>query len=263
MGAIRPGSGGGGGGASALGDLSDIGTMGEPVAQADDLTEVVTALGGASAVRTAISAAQDGAAPSVTSDAMTGSGWTALSASGGASATWGSSKFACVCPLGSAASCGSYKTGYTASAEWYDVAIRAQVLSADGSTLTRAGFSIGGSSSSNVSINFWNNGTVECGHYDGSTFTSLTSTAGPDSGQRTGGQLWIRITRTPTSVAFSWGVGSAGALPTSWTTVHVSTNATVLLRSGGSRLELFALTTSSLAFSVDILAVKTALPGGF
>ena len=57
MGAIRPGGGGGGGGASALGDLSDIGAMGEPIAQADNLTEVVTALGGASAVRTAISAA--------------------------------------------------------------------------------------------------------------------------------------------------------------------------------------------------------------
>ena len=53
MGAIRPGS----GGASALGDLSDIGTMGEPVAQADNITEVVTALGGASAVRLALGTA--------------------------------------------------------------------------------------------------------------------------------------------------------------------------------------------------------------
>lgn len=61
MGAIRPGSGGGGGGASALGDLSDIGVMGEPVAQSDNLTEVVTALGGAAAVRTALDVAQDGA----------------------------------------------------------------------------------------------------------------------------------------------------------------------------------------------------------
>ena len=60
MGAIRPGS-GGGGGASALGDLSDIGTMGEPIGQADDLTEVVTAMGGAAAVRTALDVAQDGA----------------------------------------------------------------------------------------------------------------------------------------------------------------------------------------------------------
>lgn len=56
MGAIRPG-GGGSGGASALGDLSDIGAMGEPIAQADNLTEVVTAMGGASSVRSAISAA--------------------------------------------------------------------------------------------------------------------------------------------------------------------------------------------------------------
>ena len=61
MGAIRPGSGGGGGGAASLGDLSDIGVMGEPVAQSDNLTEVVTALGGAAAVRTALDVAQDGA----------------------------------------------------------------------------------------------------------------------------------------------------------------------------------------------------------
>ena len=46
------------GGASALSDLSDIGAMGEPIAQSDNITEVVTALGGASAMRTAIDAAQ-------------------------------------------------------------------------------------------------------------------------------------------------------------------------------------------------------------
>lgn len=46
-----------GGGASALSDLSDIGAMGEPIAQADDLTEVVTAMGGAAAVRTALDVA--------------------------------------------------------------------------------------------------------------------------------------------------------------------------------------------------------------
>jgi len=57
MGAIRPGGGGGGGGASALGDLSDIGAMGEPIAQADDLTEVLTAMGGEDAVRDALGAA--------------------------------------------------------------------------------------------------------------------------------------------------------------------------------------------------------------
>lgn len=252
MTAMRPG-GGGGASSVAAADITDATATGQAL---------LTAIS-AAAARTAISAAQDGAPPSVASDNMSGTGFVALTTSGGAAATWGSSKLACVCPLGSAASCGSYKAGYTASAEWYDLAVRFQVLTGDGSTLTRAGFSIGGSASSNVSINFWNNGTVEAGHFDGATFTSLVSTAGPDSGQRTGGQLWLRVTRTPTTVAFSWGVGSGDALPTSWTTVHVSTNATVLLRAGGKRLELFALTTSSLAFSVDILAVSTALPGGF
>lgn len=49
------------GGATALADLSDIGTMGEPIAQADNLSEVLTAMGGAAAVRTALDVAQDGA----------------------------------------------------------------------------------------------------------------------------------------------------------------------------------------------------------
>lgn len=53
---------GGSGAASvAVGDLSDIGTMGEDIAQADDLTEVVAALGGAAAVRTGIGAAASAA----------------------------------------------------------------------------------------------------------------------------------------------------------------------------------------------------------
>jgi len=47
----------GGGGASSLGDLSDIGAMGEPIAQADNLAEVMTAMGGASAVRSAVNLA--------------------------------------------------------------------------------------------------------------------------------------------------------------------------------------------------------------
>jgi hypothetical protein len=51
MGAIRPGN---RGGATTLGDLTDIGVMGEPIAESDNLTEVMTALGGASAVRAAV-----------------------------------------------------------------------------------------------------------------------------------------------------------------------------------------------------------------
>ena len=251
------------GGASALSDLSDIGAMGEPIAQSDNITEVVTALGGASAMRTAIDAAQVGAAPSVTEDAMSGSGWVANTTSGGASATWGSSKLACVCPLGSAASCGSSKAAYLASGEWYDVAARLQVIAGNGSSATRVGLGVGTSASSNVSIDLWTSGTVECGHYDGSTFTALAFPAATSSGERTGGELWLRISRTPTSVAFSWGVGTGGALPTAWNVIHVSTNATVLLRSGGKRLELFAHTTGSIQFEVDVLDLHSALPGGF
>ena len=196
---------------------------------------------------------------------MTSSGWSSLSATGSAVASWltGPNRLNLSCPSGSAASCGVYRAGFVVSTEWVDVAVRFQVLAGDGASSTRTGFSIGVSSTSNVSINFWNNSNVECGHFDGATFTSLATAAGPDSGQRTGGNLWLRITRTPTGVSFAWGVGSGGALPTSWTVVHTSVLAVVLLRAGGSHFEMFALTLTSQTHEVDALAVQTALPGGF
>jgi hypothetical protein len=243
------------GGATALADLSDIGTMGEPIAQADNLSEVLTAMGGASALRAQLLGPF--------ADVMTGSGWSSLTTSGGASASWGSSKLTLDCPLGSAASCGVEKSSYLPSAESYDIAMRVDVTAGDASTLTRLVLTVGQSSSANVSTILWSSGTVEWGSYGSGSFTSLGSTSGPNSGQRTGGQLWLRVTRTPTGVAFSWGVGSGGALPTSWTTVGTSSSATVLDRASGKYIQIVGLTTSSLAFTTEVLAIQSALPGGF
>lgn len=253
-------------GASALGDLSDIGTMGEPVAQADDLTEVVTALGGASAVRTAISAAQDGAPPTVLSDALDGTGWDSNSATGSAVASWETSpaRLRLTCPAsGSAASCGVHAEGYVDSPVWGDLAIRIDVVVGDGSSAGRIGFAVGQSPTANVSINLWPNSNVECGHYGGGSFTSLAIVAGPGSGQRTGGQLWLKISRTPTSVAFAWGVGSGGELPEQWTTTAISTSTTVLDRASGTYVEIFGLTMVSAAVTADVLDAKQGLPGAF
>ena len=256
MGAIRPGGGGGGGGgASALGDLSDIGAMGEPIAQADNLTEVVTALGGAASLRALLLGPYD--------DDMTGTGWSALATSGSATFVWSGGKGTGTCPLGSAASCGVEASGYLDRGEWYDLAIRVDVVTGDTSAATRLVLTAGQSSAANVSTILWANGTIEWGHYGSGSFTSLGTTAGPDSGQRTGGQLWLRITRTPTGVAFAWGVGSASVRPTTWTTVGVSTAANVLARAGGTYAQIKVLTTSSVAFVADILAITRSLPGGF
>jgi len=261
----------GGGGTSAapavaVGDLTDIGDVGDDVARADNVAAVVTALGGAAAVRGAINAAQVGARPSALTDALDGSGWDSNSATGSAVASWETApaRLRLTCPaLGSAASCGVHAEGYVDSPVWGDLAIRVRVVVGDGSSAGRIGFAIGRSAAANVSINLWPSSNVECGHYGSGSFSSLATVAGPDSGQRTGGQLWLKISRTPTGVAFAWGVGSGGELPEQWTTTAISTSTTVLDRASGTYVEIFGLTTVSAAVTADVLDVKQGLPGAF
>lgn len=227
----------------AAADITDAGAVGVDVVQADTLAAFAAIL--------------------IASDPMAGTDWDDLAISGGASAAWGASKLTLTCPSGSAASCGVEQAGYLPSGESYDVAARVDVTAGDASSLTRLVLTAGQSASANASVILWSDGTVEWGHYGSGSFTSLGTTAGPDSGQRTGGQLWVRLTRTPVGIAFAWGVGSAGALPTEWTTVGISTAANVLARAGGRYVQIGGLTTSSLAFTVEVLAILAALPGGF
>lgn len=255
MGAIRPG---GGGGASSVAstDITDATATGR---------DVLTAAN-AAAARTAISAAQDGAPPTVLSDTLDGTGWTANTATGSAVASWETSpaRLRLTCPAsGSAASCGVHAENYVDSVAWGDLAIRLDVVVGDTLTTGRVGVVVGASSAANVSVNLWPNGNVECGHYGSGSFTSLATTAGPDSGQRTGGQLWLKIGRTPTSVAFAWGVGSGGEIPEQWTTTAISTNTTVVSRASGTYVEVFGLTTASAAVTVDVLAIEQGAPGAF
>ena len=254
MGAIRPG-GGGGASSVAAADITDSTATGRALVTAAN----------AAAARTAISAAQDGAPPTVLSDALDGDGWDSNSATGSAVASWETSpaRLSLTCPLGSAASCGVHAEGYVDSPVWGDLAIRIDVVVGDGSSAGRIGFAVGQSPTANVSINLWPNSNVECGHYGSGSFTSLATVAGPDSGQRTGGQLWLKISRTPGAVSFAWGVGSGGELPEQWTTTAISTSTTVLDRASGTYVEIFGLTTVSAAVTADVLDVKQGLPGAF
>lgn len=205
-------------------------------------------------------------APEVLSDALDGEGWGDNAATGSGVASWETSpaRLRLTCPAsGSAASCGVHAEGYVDSPVWGDLAIRLDVVVGDTLTTGRAGVVVGQSSAENVSVNLWPNGNVECGHYGSGSFTSLATVTGPDSGQRTGGQLWLKIGRTPGSVAFAWGVGTGGARPTEWTTVAISTDATVLTRASGTYVEVFGLTTASAAVTVDVLAIEQGAPGAF
>ena len=310
MGAIRPG-GGGGGGASALGDLTDIGTMGEPIAQADNLTEVVTAMGGASSVRAAIDAAEDGAPPSVTaaditdstatgqalmtaanaaaartlllgtfSDALSGSGWSSASATGGAAASWasGPARLVLDCNPGAAGSCGVTHATKLPNGEDYSIAIRVRVDNGDNSNQTRIILACGQSANDCAQMALFTNGSIEVGATVASSYVYwyvASTIAAINSGVRTGGELWLRFDRRVGVIAWSYGInaGTSGDLPTAWTEVYSSTErhvagADAAARNGkkaanGRFVGIYAVTLSGVNLDVSVLAIKTALAGGF
>jgi hypothetical protein len=263
MGAIRPG---GGGGASSVAstDITDATATGRALVTAAN----------AAAARTAISAAQDGAPPTVLSDALNGDGWTDVTASGGGDASW-SSKLILNCGSGSASSCGVKATGYLDSGEWWDFAVRLDVVSGDASSNTRVGFVIGKDDENHVALSLWTNGTLEASYVSATSFQSLTfgSVAGITSGVRTGGQLWLRMTRTPTGVSWWWGLGSGDAMPTQWqyyyslaevaAAGYAARVAAAMTASSGRYVQIYALTLAAVDLDVDVTAIRFGLPGAF
>jgi hypothetical protein len=203
----------------------------------------------------------------VKADPLSGGGWGALTASGGGTVTWNAAppRLTCDIPLGVAGSCGVEQSGFLVSPEWYELLCRVQVTQGDGSSVTRYILAAGQSATDCVSVALWTNSNVEPGYVVGGSFTSLAIVAGPGSGQRTGGHLWMRITRTPVALAFSWGedLTATGAVPTVWTTVNVTSSAAALAASGGRYVALVHMTLSSLHFATDTLALRAspASPG--
>ena len=265
-------------GASALGDLTDIGTMGEPIAQADDLTEVVTAMGGASAVRTAIDAAEDGGAPAVNSDALAGTGWSTASATGGAVATWASSpaRLTLDCNPGAAGSCGVTHTTKLPNREEYSIAIRVQVVNGDNSNQARIILACGQSANDCAKMALYTDGSIELGATVGGSYVywwTVASIAAIGPTARTGGELWLRFDRRAGLVVWSYGIGTGGALPTVWTEVYGSTERHVAGQhahardgkkaSNGTHVGIYAVTLSGVNLDVAVLAIKTGLPGAF
>ena len=269
---------GGGGGASALGDLSDIGVMGEPIAQSDNITEVVTALGGASAVRTAISAAEDGAPPSVTEDAMSGSGWSSSSATGGASASWasGPARLVLDCNPGSAGSCGVTHATKLPNRDEYSIAIRVRVDNGDNSSQTRIILACGQSATDCAQMALFTNGSIEVGATVASSYVywNVATHAAIDATARTGGELWLRFDRRLGCIAWSYGInaGTSGDTPTKWTEVYSSTErhvagADATARNGkkaanGLFVGIYAVTLSGVNLDVSILDIRTGYAFG-
>ena len=267
MTAMRPG-GGGGASSVAAADITDITATGEALVTAAN----------AAAARTAIDAAQVGAAPSVTEDAMSGSGWSSSSATGGASATWatGPARLVLDCVSGAAGSCGVRGANYLPSGDSVTVAIRLRVVTGDNSNQARVTLSLGRDASNNINLIFYTNGSIEFGYTAGGSYTywrTESTIAGIDAGVRTGGNLWLRLDRAPLGVLWSWGVGASGARPTAWHPVFSTIEREVagywsllqpaLYACNGSDLVVSVRTLSAMNLSVDVLAIEAGLPGAF
>jgi hypothetical protein len=91
--------------------------------------------------------------------------------------------------------------------------------------------------------------------------------AGPSAGQRTGGQLWLRLHGDALGRwALLWGVGSAGALPTAWTRTHaIDVGALAVAVPATAGIDLWVGsgggTPLSATHTVDVLAIRTTWSG--
>lgn len=179
-------------------------------------------------------------------DPLTGAGWTQASAGGGATATWAASPNRLVIdvPPSVAGWVDEESVAVVRDRYAWDVAARLRVLAGDGSTQTRAGLLVGAGAAAHVAAFVWGDGTVELGRRVDGGWASAGYLAGPDAGQRTGGDLWLRLRSQGGTVRAFWGVGDGGALP-AWTLFRAGVGADYARASCGVWVRLFASTLNS------------------
>ncbi len=248
-------------GASALGDLTDIGTMGEPIAQADNLTEVVTAMGGAVAVRAAIDAAEDGAAPPVTSEAMAGSGWSS-SGSGTHSETWDGSKLD-LAITSSAGTAAVTKAGVI-TAEEHDLFVRFSMPTNNATANEQLYVAVGSAINMNTALAIKSNGSFDASRTNGGYLSIASPGGGPTGSQLTDGNSWLRLSRRTTGFAWYWGRGTGGARPAAkdWTLVtNPSVNTAVVQAAAGDEVFIGAITGVSATILFRVHAIQWCRAG--
>lgn len=194
-------------------------------------------------------------------DDLAGTGWSALTTTGGASATWSTSpaRLACSVPDGALGGCGAERSDFVADADEWDALLRVDVTAGDGDANTRFILSVGRDTDDYYSLALYASGTLEAGRVVGGSYTSVATAAGPSSGERTGAQLWLRLSRRVGAVVSSWGVGTSGALPTHWTTLASDSVAASLTAACGTygRITHVTLVGVTGGFGVDVLAIRS------
>lgn len=209
-------------------------------------------------------------AGATTAEDMTGTGWTTTQP-GNVTATWASSKLTLSAPLG--ANTITFATSNTsrlgASSSQWDSCQRIDMVAGDGASPAAqflSGFYV---DDNNYILASYKTDTRTIGLFTkaAGSATDHGFVSGPSSGQATGGELWIRVSRLVSGeVAVWWGVGTSGALPTAWTRTHLIDRAALTLAvpsscsiySGFGWFGFGALSTTT---TVDVLAIRTTWQG--
>ena len=198
-------------------------------------------------------------------DVLDGAAWTETTLGGAATATWetGPARLLLTNPaaaMGNEAFA-SHAT-FIPDADQWDLYARFDVLVG---TSANVWFSLRGGVDGNNAVHFDVRGTGGLDLYRTTSGTPVSiGTVGagasnaPSTAQLAGGQFWARIARRPGSVAFSWGIGSGGAVPTSWTTALVNSDVATLNVCNGTyaRLNTYAAAAVGGGFNVDVLDIR-------
>jgi len=204
-----------GGSAVAAADITDSGATGRALVQAATPTAVRTAM--------------------VTTPDATGTGWTQETPSGGTSTTWSGGVLTASIPSGVAADNAAGASRTDADTGALDFAIRLRITAGNsGAAESNVQLRVGTDASNCLLISCDTNGNIVAGRLVGGAWTQhAVAGSSPSAGERSGGQLWLRLRRDEDGVSASWGLGSAGARPTTWTTFGAETSAAAVGAAAG------------------------------
>lgn len=188
-----------------------------------------------------------------TTDPMAGSGWTTGSPSAGASASWTGGTLVLTAPTAAdGAAIQVTNASLIPTPTRYQLGLRVTHTTGDGVAGANGQlvWSVGAQSSSRLQLQIKSNGAVQIYGYaingSGEQIESALAT-GISAGQRTGGQLWYVLDVTPESVTLLFGVGVAGAFPTSLTAIKSWTDDDVVLSAQGSWCGLSVYTPTGVS----------------
>lgn len=230
-----------------------------------DGTDVVSAT---IATPLAVAPAANRAALGTGADPMTGAAWTD-NASAGTSVTWAGGVLTTNINAGTTGGPSTLNASGNTSPEWWDVMARVAVTSSDGDASGNFGLWAGRDATNNVIWILYADGSFKIGQLSGGGYSDLLARTAANtitSPVRTGGQLWLRLSRSPVGLAASWGVGVAGAAPTAWTTVYVAAhNTTRADLSSGSWVQISGRAEIALASALTWVthAIQSRSPMGW